>query len=191
MFEIETGIPASASSAFEDLMALIKLVGDPKGFQRNLDALVATTAKANEAKAAAAKAEASLAKAKTEQEAAFAKRGQELDAYNDSLTKRKNEIAQTKETILGTLEQMRVLEGQMKRAVMGYGGLLSSFDPRLQSMPSWQALGALDGIRDAHMSEDDPTLRDRGTGEIELVEHAQAAASIRRSKPPRSSRADA
>jgi hypothetical protein len=189
MFETETNqTQAPASAAFEDALALIKLAADPKAYQKQLDGLMAATVKASEAKAAAARQEASLAVKEAAQNAAFAKREGELDAYHGSLLKRESETKQTRQTIFGALAEMQRLDAQMRRAVMGYGGLLEGFNERLQELPSWEALGNLLGRSDVHFDESAQPDRGEASGETERLPDAPMMATIRRSKPPRPSR---
>jgi uncharacterized protein (DUF3084 family) len=66
---------APTSSAFEDLMALAKLMADPKALQARLDQLTAATVKSNEVRIAAERAVVAM----NNREAELAERTQALD----------------------------------------------------------------------------------------------------------------
>lgn len=189
-FEIEN-TPAPAFSAFEDLMALIKLAGDPKGFQRNLDALMAATIKATEAKAAAAKQEASLAARKAEQDAAFAKREAEISATAEAWADRKADVDDKHERLSSIHYNIVTTINQFKREILRYAGVTRN--ESMQDLPDWSQMAAeVLGISDVHFDGNDSSGRPETSYEIEPPPNLVAGSTLtRRSpRPPRPTRAD-
>jgi hypothetical protein len=71
---------------------------------------------------------------------------------------------------------------QMRTAVMNYAGMLSAFNPAIQSMPSWEALNReLLGQSDPHMSAEQSGID--AEMETEPFEGAVGGATLTRSKP--------
>ena len=181
----ENTAAAPASSAFADLMALLRLIGDDKVYQKRLDALMAATIKASDAKAAAAKQEAALAQKKTEQEAAFAKREAEISATAEEWADRKADVDNRQERLYRIQDNIVEQERQFKREILRYAGV--TMNESMQDLPSWSQLARdVLGIRDVHYDNDTTTER----GEVERLPDAPMVATIRRNKPPRPSRAD-
>jgi Mg2+ and Co2+ transporter CorA len=170
---------AAELGGLDQLMALVRFVTDAKACGKRVEELVAMTTGAIEATAAAEQARAALAQATTEQEAALAKRKQEVDAYCDEALKKDRDADGKLKRVRADIGEMRRLDEQMRRAVMSYAGMLNHFNERIQDMPSWETLDRelLGKSEDAHFAE-----AEDGQFVTEPVEHAPAHASVRRSK---------
>jgi len=186
-FETETSTPAPVDDAFGNLMALIKLAADPKAFQVRLDALMAATVKANEAKVGAERAKS----AQAARDAELDKREEAIASVEVETGLRRAEVNGRQERLHEILADIRKQGDQFRREILRYAGLGEHFNERLQSLPDWNALASIAlGQPDPQMSGDHQPLRDEASGEVESVEHAPAMATIRRSKPLRPIRAD-
>jgi hypothetical protein len=131
-----------ASSAFEDLTVLLRLIGDDKRYQKRLDALMAADVKANEAKVGAERAQAALAAAKAEHDAACAERQAEAEAVYKHAAERLADADAKEARLQAIAKDIREDENRFKRELMRFGGLDHNHNDRLQSLPSYGALAA-------------------------------------------------
>jgi hypothetical protein len=186
MFNSETAGLAAELGELEKLQNFVKLILDAKACAKRCEELSALTMQAIEAKAAAEQAEASLAAAKAEQEAAFAAREQEFQEQAERLRAREYALVVSRETVFAALAEMRTLDGQMRRSVMNYAGMLDSFNERLSELPSWQSLHRdLFGSPDPHYGEH---KSEHGRGDLdssfeEVVPDQPAGGTLTRSVP--------
>jgi hypothetical protein len=175
------------------LQKFICLILDAKACAKRCEELTALTVQAIEAKAAAEQAEASLVAAKAEQEAVLAQQRQDNDTQSERLREREYALVISRDTVFAALGEMRTLDGQMKRALLNYAGMLDGFNERIQSLPSWESLHRdLLGSPDPHYGEHKSEHgRDGDFGsmtETERVPEASPEATITRSVPRRSMR---
>jgi hypothetical protein len=180
---------APASSAFEDLVTLMRLLDNPKDFQAKLDQLTAATVKANEAKAAAAKQEASLAARKAELDR---QRG-EIAEMEVALAARKARVDDQQARLHEIGADIKTQGNRFKREILRYAHVAEHFNERLQDLPDWDALAriALDRS-DVHYGNDAVTVRDEpGDNEVPANLVAGSTLTRRGPRPPRPTRADA
>jgi hypothetical protein len=182
MFEIETGhSPAApASSAFEDLTALLRLIGDDKTYQKRLDQFMAASTRAREEAAGAERAQAALAQRVAE----IDKREAKIAEAEVDLHTRKRQVEGQHAKLFDHARHLDEVADQIKLRLLRYAGVLGNFNPKLQSIPDWAAVDReLAMPRDVHMDGNDTTT-ERGEATItEAVPNAMAGATITRSRP--------
>lgn len=194
MFDPETDTQAMAppSSAFEDLTALLKLLGNDKLFQKRLDAFMAATVKFNEAKVGAERAQAALAQAKAEQETVFAKRSAEIEAEEEALSIRKANVDERYEKIDEAWAEIDRARRHLNSRMMSFAGLTRH---PLQDEPTDAQIDreVFGGRDDVHYDRNDAsTGRAEPSDETEPApDRVEGSNLTRRSpRPPKPSRAD-
>jgi hypothetical protein len=199
----DTDIGTNAVSGFADAMALIKLAQNPAALQAGLDALMAAGVKANESKAAAARAEAKLEAAKAEIAAlqseldkreadleAVEKRWQARMAACDGRERRLSEDGQRR-WLLERIEHAKGNGERIRRRVVHLSGIRPNLNEALQSLPDWDAIIA--EILPAGDPHFDPEPVDADNPDLEretvLPANAVAGSSLRQTRTRSGSRA--
>jgi hypothetical protein len=136
----------SDDQAFTPFAALLTVIADPAGCGARLRDLQQKTAEARKAAAELADAELEAEIANNKSVAELDKQAKRLAERELALHARANDLAAKQSAISETYRAIRVIEDQIKRAIMRHAGLLESFNERLQSLPTWDALNRLIGV---------------------------------------------
>jgi hypothetical protein len=179
-FETENNHPpAPASSAFEDLMTLARLMADPKALQAGIDRYMAAGVKARDLEKAAERAVTAM-KAR---EAELDKREERIASVEVETGLRRAEVNDRQARLHQILAEIRQEGDRFKRELLRYAGVADHFNERLQTLPDWDALArAVLGQSDVHFDEAAPLDRGDVSGEVEPVPHAVAGSTLTRSR---------
>jgi hypothetical protein len=167
---------SETETAFDTLTALLKLLGDPKGFEQRLDQFMAASTRAKEEAAGAERARAALAGARAEHDAACAERQAEAEAPVTLAAGRIARAEQIEARLLKLEADIRDAAASHKRAIMRFARIDHGWSERLQGLPDYDALAeaALH-----HGDADDIDGREHmGLDADEAAEHALPAENL-------------
>ena len=197
MFDPESASSIQSAADLERLMDLIRLVTDPKSVQKRLDDLTAATVRATEERAAAERAKADL----NERKVALDRYEARIDEKAVELYQQQCGMDEARGLLLAIRADIQTRGDQFKKEVLRYADLeiAEHHGGLTQDLPDWPAL-AVDVL--GRLGKSDPQFGGDAAASFEapepapnLVEgssltHAPAIATVRRSRPPRPTRAD-
>jgi hypothetical protein len=137
-FEADHGAPLEAG--FEALTSLLRLIADPKSYQRQLDALMAASTRMREEAVGADRARAALAQAKLEHDAACAEREAKADELVALGANRQAEADRKEARLDRIAKDIREHDKRLRLEVMRFSNLMPHFSEKLMELPDWGAL---------------------------------------------------
>lgn len=150
--ETETARAPDLAGAVPDLLALIRLMADPKAAQRQLDAFVAGSSRIKDERSAADRAFRERAAQLDEREAEVAKLEKAISAQAGEYVARKADIDRKAARINEIFENICEKEAQIKREIIRFSG--GAIDERIQALPDWSQLARdVFGISDVHYDD--------------------------------------
>jgi hypothetical protein len=131
---------APHEAGFEALTSLLRLIADPKSYQRQLDALMAAATRAREEAAGLKRAQADFAQAEAGHLTACAEREVHADEQAALGANRQAEADRKEARLDRIAKDIREHDARLRREVMRFSNLLPGFSEKLQSLPSWSVL---------------------------------------------------
>jgi hypothetical protein len=138
---------------FEALTSLLRLIADPKSYQRQLDALMAASTRAKEEAAGLKRAQADFASAESEHVKACAEREAAAEGMAAHAASRNATAEQTEARLQRLAADIREHDARLRREIMHFANLMPYWSERLQEIPSWSALA--DEVLDKPQPPDD------------------------------------